>query len=136
LSIFWCIDEQVPQGSLWPFFLHILSLMLASPKMTSVRKLVSQRQCGFLCRHLVDYTVTGLSLLCILQKLHYREHLLCCLVSTKHDYIGCTATERNTGLESAGCCEDEATVMSKGEQYPLSENNWPLDLAASFSEWF
>lgn len=118
------------------FFLHIFSLMLASPKITSVRKLFSQRRCGFLCRHLVDYTVTGLSLMCILQKLHYREHLLCCLESTKHDYIGCTAAEENTGLESVGWCEDEATAKSKGEQYPLFKNSWPLDLAAWVSECF
>lgn len=104
--------------------------------MTSVRKRVSQRLCGFLCRHLVDNTVTGLSLMCILLNLHYREHLLCCLESTKHDYIGCAAAEENTGWKSIGWCEDEARVKSKGEQYPLSKNNWPVDLAALFSEWF
>lgn len=104
--------------------------------MTSVRKLVSQRRCGFLCRHLVDYTVTGLSLTCILQNLHYREHLLCCLESTKHDYIGCAAAEENTDWESIGWCEDEARFKSKGEQYPLFKNNWPVDLAAWVSECF
>lgn len=53
-------------GNTWPF-LHILFLMLASPKMTSARKLVNYRWCGFLCNHLVDYTVTALSLTCSLK---------------------------------------------------------------------
>lgn len=104
--------------------------------MTSVRKLVSQRRCEFLCRHLVDNTVTGLSLMCILQNLHYREHLLCCLESTKHDYIGWAAAEENRGWKSIGWCEDEARVKSKGEQYPLFKNNWPVDLAVWVSECF
>lgn len=104
--------------------------------MTSVRKLFSQRRCEFLCRHLVDNTVTGLSLMCILQNLYYREHLLCCLESTKHDSIGCTAAEENTGWKSIGWCEDGAGVKSKGEHYPLFKNNWPVDLAVWVSECF